>query len=292
MTKPCTPGELISLSPTLWRLTALNAGPMTGSGTNTYFFGCDAGVVVIDPGPNEARHREAITKLAPAPVIGVAVTHTHRDHSPAAMPLAASLGVPVFGMPPPATPENEHGFVPDTVLADGGTIFVPTLEPLRVVHTPGHASNHLCYLTPDGVLITGDHVMQGSTVVIMPPDGDMHDYLESLRRLLDLSLTAIAPGHGTLIDDPKNEIIGILQHRLARERKIATALQSAQPCSIDTLVRLAYDDVPSLVWPLARRSLEAHLVRLKRLGSVVQSDVGWREEAAGTLEAIVKGDQQ
>ncbi|MEM8983795.1 MAG: MBL fold metallo-hydrolase [Pseudomonadota bacterium] len=260
---------------------------MTGSGTNTYFYGSESGCIVVDPGPNDPVHRDAIVVTAPRSIQAVAVTHTHRDHSPAAMPLAASLGVPVFGMPPPATPENDHGFAPDVVLADGGVVPLQGGAPLQVVHTPGHASNHLCYLTPDGVLLTGDHIMQGSTVVIMPPDGDMHDYLHSLRRLLDLSLTAIAPGHGTLITDPPAEIVGLLRHRLARERKIATVLQGAQPCDIDTLVRLAYDDVAPVLWPLARRSLEAHLFRLERLELIRQSRVGWCEYDHGTLDAAV-----
>lgn len=283
----CIPGILTPLTPTLWRLTAPNGGPMTGPGTNTYFFGDASGVIVVDPGPNDATHLERIVAQAPAPIRTVAVTHTHRDHSPGAMPLAERLGVPTAGMAPPATPENDHGFVPTQTLADGDSVPVSAALALRAVFTPGHASNHLCYLTPDEILLTGDHIMQGATVVILPPDGDMQAYLDSLEKLTRMPLHAIAPGHGTVIDEPMTEINRVITHRLARECKVAAALSVKQDATIDDLLPLAYDDVPSFLYPLARRSLEAHLIRLERHGAAVRLGGRWQDTGDGRLNAIV-----
>ena len=183
----------------------------------------------------------------------------------------------------PATPENDHGFAPEKVLRDGDRLTVPGRDPLQVVHTPGHASNHLCFLTPDGILATGDHIMQGSTVVILPPDGDMQAYLDSLERLKTLALTAIAPGHGTLIDTPHTEIERLIAHRMARDTKVANAVATLGAATIDELLPIAYDDVPAVVYPLARRSLEAHLIRLARAGAVVHADGRWQAHAPNAM---------
>ena len=272
---PCIPGELTALTDTLWRLTAPNAGPMTGAGTNTYFYGSSAAVVVIDPGPADAGHIDAIVSLAPGPITAIAVTHTHRDHSPGATPLATRVGAPLLGMSAPRTPENDHGFQPTRVLADKEAITVDSARPLTAIHTPGHASNHLCYLTADGVLVTGDHIMQGATVVILPPDGDMQAYLDALERLKTFELAAIAPGHGTLIESPYEEIDRVLVHRRARDAKVANAVAAHGPLSIDDLLPVVYDDVPEFLYPLARRSLEAHLIRLTNAGAISKSSQRW-----------------
>ncbi|HWI35989.1 MAG TPA: MBL fold metallo-hydrolase, partial [Burkholderiales bacterium] len=134
---------------------------------------------------------------------------------------------------------------------------------LRAIHTPGHASNHLCYLLEETrMLFTGDHVMQGSTVVINPPDGDMRAYLQSLERLLDEELAIIAPGHGYLVGAPHKEIRRLIAHRLAREEKVLNALVRIGPASIEELLPLVYDDVPARIHKWAARSLTAHLDKL------------------------------
>ena len=272
----CQPGTLISLTATVWRLTASNAGPMTGPGTNTYFYGSSAGVVVIDPGPIDALHTERIQASAPGPIRAIAVTHTHRDHSPGATPLAAATGAPLYGMAAPATPENDQGFVADHPLSDGAAITIDGVPPLVAIHTPGHASNHLCYLTADGWLLTGDHIMQGSTVVILPPDGEMQAYIDSLVRLKGLPLKAIAPGHGSVITESLAEIERLIEHRWARDRKVFRAVNQRPLATLDDLLPLAYDDVPTMLYPLARRSLEAHLLRLEQARRVDNSDGLWQ----------------
>ena len=148
---------------------------------------------------------------------------------------------------------------------------------IRAVHTPGHASNHLCYLLEGtGMLFTGDHVMQGSTVVISPPDGDMHAYFASLNKLANYEITHFAPGHGTVIDTPRDEVQKLIAHRLKREQKVVDALQAMQPASIEQLVVMVYDDVSPKLHVAAQRSLHAHLQKLEKDGRVLANDQQWR----------------
>ena len=148
---------------------------------------------------------------------------------------------------------------------------------LRALHTPGHASNHLCYLLEERkLLFTGDHVMQGSTVVISPPDGDMQAYLASLERLLALDLTAIAPGHGHVIETPHAEAQRLIAHRLKREQKVLDAFAQKNPAKLDELLPVVYADTPARLHPVARRSLHAHLIKLERESRVAQTDGLWR----------------
>ena len=147
---------------------------------------------------------------------------------------------------------------------------------LRAIHTPGHASNHLCYLLErQRMLFTGDHVMQGSTVVISPPDGDMQAYFASLERLLRIELAAFAPGHGRVIETPHEEVRRLIAHRLKREEKVADALKRRNPATVDELVALAYDDVPERLHPVAKRSLHAHLIKLGREGRAREEGGVW-----------------
>jgi len=149
------------------------------------------------------------------------------------------------------------------------------------VHTPGHASNHLCYLLEDyGMLFTGDHVMQGSTVVISPPDGDMQAYLDALERLLTLPISRFAPGHGFVIEAPQEEVRRLVAHRLKREEKIFTTLVTAGPATLEVLVRHAYDDVPERIHNVAMRSLHAHLLRLERNGRATHAAGQWQTKSA------------
>ena len=239
------------------RLTAPNPGMMTGPGTNTYLVGTDA-LAVIDPGPAIDAHIERI--LAFPNIRWVLCTHTHMDHSPAAAAIRKATGAQVLGRPAP--PGQDATFVPDRVLEDGERLSLGGLT-FKALHTPGHASNHVCYLLEETkMLFTGDHVMQGSTVVINPPDGDMRAYLASLERLAAEEAAILAPGHGYLIGEPRHEIRRLVQHRLKREAKVIAALARLGAASAEELLPLVYDDVPARLHGWAARSLAAHLDKL------------------------------
>jgi glyoxylase-like metal-dependent hydrolase (beta-lactamase superfamily II) len=263
------------LAPGLVRITAPNPGVMTGPGTNSYVIG-ERELAVIDPGPDIPSHVQMLCEAVGARLTWILCTHTHPDHSPAARALKAATGAMVGGMRAPQDGRQDADFRPDRELADGDTIRIAG-RTLRAVHTPGHASNHLCYLLEEsGMLFTGDHVMQGSTVVISPPDGDMQAYLASLERLLALEIAALAPGHGWIIATPHEEVRRLIAHRLKREAKVAAALARRSPATLDALVPLAYDDVPERLHPVARRSLHAHLIKLAREGKAVETAEDWR----------------
>ena len=250
-------GEPKRLDRWVTRLIAPNPGMMTGPGTNTYIVG-EKELAVVDPGPDIASHVEKI--LALGKIRWILCTHTHQDHSPAAAAIKAATGAQVLGRPAPAG--QDATFKPDFVVENGQHIQVGDIS-LRAIHTPGHASNHLCYvLEQTRMLFTGDHVMQGSTVVINPPDGDMRAYLRSLERLLDEDIAIIAPGHGYLIGAPKKEVRRLIAHRLAREAKVVNALVKIGPASLEELLPLVYDDVPARIHRVAARSLTAHLDKL------------------------------
>jgi glyoxylase-like metal-dependent hydrolase (beta-lactamase superfamily II)/8-oxo-dGTP pyrophosphatase MutT (NUDIX family) len=257
------PGEPKRLDRFVTRLIAPNPGMMTGPGTNTYLVG-EKEIAVIDPGPLLDPHLEKI--LSFGDIKWILCTHTHLDHSPAAAALRAATGAQVLGMP---APEGQDAtFKPDFVLENGQRLDLGGLS-LRAVHTPGHASNHLCYLIEQTrMLFTGDHVMQGSTVVINPPDGDMRAYLASLERLLGEDLAILAPGHGYLIGDPHKELRRLVAHRLSRERKVVLSLEKMDLASVEELLPLVYDDVPPRVHRWAARSLTAHLDKLVAEGAV------------------------
>lgn len=270
------PGVVVEIAPGVRRITAPNPGMMTGPGTNSYLLGNDE-LALIDPGPELDAHRDALLQAVGNKLRWILCTHTHRDHSPLARALKAATGAQVlgFGATPDDGRQDEH-FVPDRVLRDGDVVTCGEHR-LRTVHTPGHASNHLCYLLEDqGLLFTGDHVMQGSTVVISPPDGDMQAYLDSLARLLKLPITAFAPGHGHVIASPQDEVRRLIAHRLKREEKIFAALTQTGPATLEQLVQRAYDDVPERIHNVAMRSLHAALIRLERQGRVSSEAAQWR----------------
>ena len=262
------------LAPGVRRLLAPNASMMTGPGTNTYLFGVTA-IAVIDPGPDIAEHLDRIVEAAAAPIRWVLVTHTHPDHSPAAMPLASRTGAEVLGLPAPESGPQDRTFVPRRLLRDGDVLETDEFL-LEAVHTPGHASNHLCYRHADtNWLVTGDHVIDGSTVVINPPDGDMNDYIQSLRRLRTMDCEALLPGHGDLIDDPERAIDWIIDHRLQREEKVYAALRAHPGLTSHALVPQVYSDVPEHLFRLAERSLLAHLLKLEHDGRAGVEDGAW-----------------
>ncbi len=268
VTEPIAVGRPVELGPGVIRLTAPNPGIMTGPGTNTYIVG-GAGhhSVVIDPGPAMETHLDAI--LSSVREVGsIVVTHTHIDHAPGAASLSQRTGAPVLGFAPSA------GFHPDSLLKDGDVLSVGSLH-LRAIHTPGHASDHLCYLLEEhGMLFSGDHVMQGSTVVIAPPDGDMGAYMASLQKIADLAppLTAIAPGHGLVINDPLAAIGDYIRHRQMREAAILAVLQSRPSMSVDDIVPTVYTDVNQALHPIARMSVWAHLRKLAGEGYAFTDD--------------------
>jgi len=273
------PGVPVRLSPRIVRLTAPNPGMMTGPGTNSYFVGDPLADrwVLVDPGPADPVHLQALQQHAPGTVVKVLVTHTHVDHSPGAVAASAAFGAPVFGRRP-AYPQGQDGtFAPERELVDGERLAIGPGTTLRVIHTPGHASNHLCYLLEEEqTLLTGDHVMQGSTVVINPPDGDMAAYLTALAALLEVDLAWLAPGHGFLVAKPHAVLRGLIQHRLRREAKVRAALETLRDAALDELLPRVYDDVPAGLHPVARRSLLAHLLKLKHDGAAAEEDQRWR----------------
>ncbi len=259
------PGVPKRLDRWVTRLIAPNPGMMTGPGTNTYLVG-EQELAVIDPGPDIQSHVEKILNEGKKKIRWILCTHTHIDHSPATAALKAASGAQILGRPAPKG--QDESFRPDLVLEDGQHIDLGVLS-LRAIHTPGHASNHLCYLLEGTrMLFTGDQVMQGSTVVINPPDGDMRAYLQSLEKLLAEDIAIIAPGHGYLIGAPHKELRRLIAHRLAREQKVLSALQALQPASLEDLLPMVYDDVPARIHRVAARSLTAHLEKLAADGAV------------------------
>jgi glyoxylase-like metal-dependent hydrolase (beta-lactamase superfamily II)/8-oxo-dGTP pyrophosphatase MutT (NUDIX family) len=261
------PGVPKRLDARVTRVIAPNPGMMTGPGTNSYLVG-EGDLAVIDPGPDDASHLEAMLAAGGGRIRWILCTHTHIDHSPGAAALRAATGAQIIGWPAPEGPSQDAGFAPERIPQHGERLALGGLT-LRVLHTPGHASNHLCYLLEDTrMLFTGDHVMQGSTVVIGPPDGSMQAYLRSLEALLGENVAVFAPGHGYLIGEPHKELRRLIAHRLAREAKVVTALERLGAAPLETLLPAVYDDVHPRLHRVAARSLGAHLEKLVADGRV------------------------
>jgi glyoxylase-like metal-dependent hydrolase (beta-lactamase superfamily II)/8-oxo-dGTP pyrophosphatase MutT (NUDIX family) len=267
------PGVPKRLDAHVTRIIAPNPGMMTGPGTNTYLVGGEQ-LAVIDPGPAIDSHIAAVLAAGAGRIRVVLCTHTHMDHSPAAAAIKAATGAVLIGRPAPAQSGQDASFAPDRVLDEGDRVMISGLT-LRALRTPGHASNHLCYLLENTrMLFTGDHVMQGSTVVINPPDGDMRAYLGSLERLLGEDILIFAPGHGYLIGEPHREARRLMRHRLAREQKVVWALERLNAPTLDELVVEVYDDVSPRLHGVAQRSLAAHLDKLAAEGRVRMAEGG------------------
>jgi glyoxylase-like metal-dependent hydrolase (beta-lactamase superfamily II) len=259
------PGAVATLSPLVRRVLAPNPGIMTGPGTNTYLIGGDQ-LAVIDPGPADDAHLDAVAAAGADRIRWILVTHTHLDHSPGAAGLKDRTGAEVLGY------DARDDFEPDTEIGDGWELKGDGFT-LSAVHTPGHASNHLCYLLPsEQLLFSGDHIMSGSTVVIAPLDGDMAAYLQALRRLQEIPMAGIAPGHGPFIDDPAAKVDEYLTHRRAREIAIGDALAQSGSATVEELVAAVYVDVPDELHPIARFSVWAHLRKLADEGLALAED--------------------
>ena len=268
------------------RLTAPNPGVMTGPGTNSYLVGDPAtGFIAIDPGPADPEHLDKLWRAAGGDIRMIVCTHSHPDHSPGAAPLqalcvqAGKPPPPILGLPSAPTARAASQFTPDRVLQNnellrlyGSAGEAKITHTLQAIHTPGHAANHLCLLlVEDGLLFSGDHILNGSTTVVDPPDGNMADYLDSLDRLdavcAEQGVEFILPAHGYVLGGPVNGARGAIAklkaHRLAREAKVLAAMQALPQGSMEDWVRHAYDDVPPRMWPVAQRSLLAHVERIR-----------------------------
>ena len=273
------PGRAVRLSERVLRVTAPNPSLMTGPGTNSYLVAMqDGDWTVVDPGPAIEAHVEALlAAAAPGRIRQILVTHTHTDHSPAAAPLKARTGATIVGLPANHPEWQDIAFEPDRTVADGDRFVLGPGTTLVALHTPGHASNHVCWLLEEErLLFTGDHVMQASTVVINPPDGDMHGYLRSLDGLIARDLAWLAPGHGFLMAEPSAAMRAIVAHRLKREAKVVAAMRVRGPATLEALLPVVYDDVDPKLLRVASRSLEAHVLKLRQDGSAVDEGGVWR----------------
>ena len=252
-----------------------NPGLMTGAGTNSYLLG-ERQLVLIDPGPANDEQLSTLMRCCERGQLRyVCVTHTHRDHSPGAKALAEATGAELVGLAAPNAAGQDQSFRPDRLWQGGDVLDCGDFR-LELIATPGHVSNHICYLlTQEKLLFTGDHILQGTTPVILPPDGDMADYLHSLRSLQDRELRYLAPGHGQLMDQPQEEIRQLIAHRLKREAKILCCLRSLGAVTVDELVLAAYDDVAEHLIPWAKKTLTAHLIKLVKDQSVREQGGIW-----------------
>ncbi|PCJ25593.1 MAG: hypothetical protein COA96_07155 [SAR86 cluster bacterium] len=253
-----------------------NPGPMTGPGTNSYLIGRNK-LALLDPGPkDDAQFESFMQAIGDGSLEYIFITHTHADHSPGALKLKEATGATLVGLPAPPVVGHDKTFAPEREWQDGEIIQCGEGDDgfsVQLIYTPGHVSNHICYLLQEEqLLFTGDHVLQGTTPVILPPDGDMSAYLDSLTRLQDLSLRALAPGHGNIMTEPQAEIAKLIAHRLKREKKIVDKLAMLGQCDMDKLVHAVYDDVAAHLIPWAKKTLLAHLIKLER--DKVVSSVG------------------
>jgi glyoxylase-like metal-dependent hydrolase (beta-lactamase superfamily II)/8-oxo-dGTP pyrophosphatase MutT (NUDIX family) len=270
----------VALLKNVQRLTAPNPGAMTGPGTNSYLVGDPAtGYLVLDPGPADPEHLDKLWRAAGGDIRLIVCSHSHPDHSPGALPLQAlcTPRPPILGLPSAPTARSHSEFNPDRALVDGERLTLGAATPelshtLQVIHTPGHAANHLCLvLLEDGLLFSGDHVLCGSTTVIDPPDGDMSVYLDSLDRLSaacsEHGVDFILPAHGYAMGGDGAATAAVIArlkaHRLQREARIVQAMQAQPEGTLDDWLAQAYADVPQRMWPVARRSLLAHVARIE-----------------------------
>jgi len=266
------PGEVVTLTPNLRRVTSPNPSMFTFKGTNTYIVG-HGKVAVVDPGPVSDVHAAAILKAVEGETVThIIATHTHNDHSPGIPAIKAATGADTYGFGPHGvgarrnwpfdSPEGgDMAFQPDHRVADGELIEGEGWT-LEAIHTPGHISNHLCLaLKEDNVLLSGDHVMGWSTSIVSPPDGDMTHYMASLRKLLDRNETVYYPGHGGPVEKPQRFVSAFIAHRKARETQIRSCLADG-PKTIPAMVAVMYANVDQNLHRAAGRSVLSHLLAM------------------------------
>jgi glyoxylase-like metal-dependent hydrolase (beta-lactamase superfamily II) len=269
-------GRCDAVSPMIRRVVAHNPTPFTFHGTGTYIVG-HGNVAVIDPGPDLPEHVDALFEALEGETIShIFVTHTHRDHSPAVKRVKAIVDAPTYGYGPHGKhgPKVEEGpdydFKPETALTDGDIVAGDGWT-LEAVHTPGHTSNHMCFaLKEEKALLSGDHIMGWSTTVVSPPDGDMHAYIESLKKVLERDDEIIWPTHGPPITEPKRYVAELIAHRAEREREIIACLKNGIG-RIPDMVETIYADVPQRLHNAAGRSVYAHLLHMVKTGRVLCS---------------------
>jgi len=272
--------KLDELEPGIARVLAHNPSAFTYYGTQTYLIGTSE-VALIDPGPDSPEHLDALNKaVGNRPVAAIMCTHTHRDHSPAAAPLAARFGAPIVGcaalaletVGPRADASFDRDYTPGRVLGDGEALEVDG-DPVVAVATPGHTSNHLCF-SWRGALFSGDHVMGWSTTVVVPPDGDMAEYMASLDKLRQREDRVYYPAHGPAVNNPQQYVRHLVGHRMQRERQILS-LVAGRPRTIPHIVANAYPSLDPRLTAAAGGSVLAHLIDLERRGLVERRDGGW-----------------
>ncbi|HTU55461.1 MAG TPA: MBL fold metallo-hydrolase [Acetobacteraceae bacterium] len=258
-------GVPLAVIPGVWRVVANNPGPMTYHGTNTYLIADDEGMTILDPGPDDPAHVEAVIAAAGGRINRILLSHGHRDHTGAAARLRAATKAPVFGFSPSVNPE----IAIDHALADGDTV-----SGLTALHTPGHAADHLCFATENGSLFTGDHVMTWSTSVVSPPHGDMAAYFASLDRLAARADRYYLPGHGPLLGRTSGFAKTLLAHRKQREEAVGATLKEA-PAALAALTAEAYPGLDPKLRGAAERNVLAHLLKLAAEGRARQVDGLW-----------------
>ncbi len=258
-------GLASEVAPGIRRIVASNAGLMTYHGTNTYLIEAGEGVVVLDPGPDDADHVAAILKATGGRVASILLSHSHSDHLGAVAALKARTGARTFAFHRSADP----AFQPDVPLQDGDPV-----AGMVCLHTPGHASDHLCFARPDGVVFSADHVMTWSSSIVSPPGGDMAAYFRSLRRMLAREDRLLLPGHGPPLPDPAPYIQELLDYRIKREEAIADALRDGPHVPRDLVDRLYSQTHPWLL-QAAERNVTAHLFKLQAEGRAEQRGDGW-----------------
>ena len=267
-------GEIQRLNPLVRRITAPNPSFMTGAGTNCYVLG-EKILTVVDPGPAIDSHVDTILSLGRDKIKHIVVTHTHPDHSPAAKALKEATSAELWGNDMPDDGFQDTSFVPDHRFTHD-QIFSCENYHLQAIYTPGHVMNHFCFLLQEeGMLFTGDHLMNGSTVVIIPPYGDMSDYVTSLQTLLNYPIKILAPGHGDVMTDSKAILEWTIDHRLQREQKVVREMQRIGKAKLDQLVSEVYKDVKPELHDMAKMSLWAHLIKLQKEKRATETKDGW-----------------
>jgi len=270
-----------TVHPLVRRVLAPNPSPFTSTGTQTHIVG-HGEVAVIDPGPDIFEHVEAIRAATEGErIVAIVCTHTHRDHTPAAAPLAAATGAPVVGCAPIRAREGsgleagfDHSYAPDRIMVEGDSVSGPGWT-LEAIATPGHTSNHLCFALPEAqALFSGDHVMGWSTSVVVPPDGDMGAYLASLEKLLARDDAVYFPAHGDPVTKPQRLVRGMIGHRRRRENQILKLLGEG-PSSVPAMVSAMYVGLDSRLTQAAGASVLAHLIDLRSRGRIAEAQEVW-----------------